>query len=127
MTTLNEIHSNSERLLQEVEIWRFTVTAYRDILCKDAFLKEFLAFKIDIAQGFVEELQAWEETGNEAKCKYAIDNAEFFFGQIQVLFDRMFADQYQEAWPEMKEELIVTDYISMDFARFVGKVGLVKA
>ena len=111
MTTLNEIHSNSDRLLQELEIWKFTVTAYRDILCKDAFLKEFLAFKMDIAQGFILELRGWEEIGNESKCKNAIDNSEFFLGQIQVLIDRVIAGQYQETWQDVEEELIFTDYI----------------
>ena len=74
-------------------------------------LKEFLAFKMDIARGFIEELQGWEETGNETKCKNAIDNAEFFLGQIQALFDRVFAGRYQEKWREMKEERIYSDHI----------------
>jgi hypothetical protein len=111
MTTANEIGVKSEYLLQQLENWKLVAAAYGDLIEKDAFLKEFLAFKMDLAQGFIEELQGWEEIGNETKCKNAIENAEFFLGQIQVLFDRVYAGQYQEKWRELEEELIFTDYI----------------
>ena len=111
MAIAHETHIRSESLLQELGMWKFTVTRYNNLFDKNAFLKEFLAFKIDMAQGCVEELQSWERMGNETKCKNAMDNAEFFLGQIQVLFDSMFADQYQETWQDMKEEPIFTDYI----------------
>jgi hypothetical protein len=111
--TTNEIHVKSEQLLQQLGNWKFTAAAYGNLFDKDAFLKEFLGFKMDIAQGFIEELQGWEEIGNETKCNNAIDNAEFFLGQIQALFDRKFADQYQETWQDVEDELIFTDYVYM--------------
>jgi hypothetical protein len=111
MTTPNEVHVKSEHLLQQLVNWKFTAAAYGDLFDKDAFLKEFLAFKMDIAQGFIVELRGWEEIGNEPKCKNAMDNSEFFLGQIQVLIDRVFADQYQETRQDMEEELAFTDYI----------------
>jgi hypothetical protein len=111
MTTANEIHVKSEHLLQQLVNWKFTAAAYGDLFDKDAFLKEFLDFKMDIAQGFIAELQGWEEIGNETKCKNAIDNSEFFLGQIQVLIDRVIAGQYQETWQDVEEELIFTDDI----------------
>jgi hypothetical protein len=111
MTTANEFYVNSEYLLQQVENWKLIAAAYGDLIEKDAVLKEFLAFKIDIARGFVEELQGWEEIGNETKCKNTIENAEFFLGQIQALFDRVIAGRYQEKWREMEEEYVSTDYI----------------
>ena len=100
MATSNEIHIQSERLLQELAICKFTVTPYNNLFDKDAFLKEFLAFKMDIVEGIIEGLYSWEKTGNKTKCKNAIDNAEFYLGQIQVLFDGTFADQYQETWQD---------------------------
>lgn len=111
MATANEIHVQSQSLLQELGIWKFTVSRNSDLFKYDSFLKEFLAFKIDMVQGFIEELDSWEKTGNEAKCKNAIGNAEFFLGQIQVLFDSMFADEYSGSSQDMEEEPIFTDYI----------------
>jgi len=111
MTTANEIRVTSEYLLQQLENWKLIAAAYSDLIEKDAFLKQFLAFKMDIARGFIEELQGWEETGNETKCKNAIDSAEFFLGQIQALFDRVIAGRYQEKWREMEEQYVPTDYI----------------
>jgi|SRR6186997_733177 hypothetical protein len=109
----NEVRIKSECLLQQLENWKLIAAAYGDLIEKDAILKEFLAFKIDIARGFIEELQGWEEAGNETKCKNAIDNAESFLGQIQALFDREFAGRYQETWREMEEEYVPTDYIQV--------------
>ena len=111
MTTANEVRIKSECLLQQLENWKLIAAAYGDLVEKDAFLKEFLAFKMNIARGFIEELQGWEEVGNETKCKNAIDNAEFFLGQIQALFDRVIAGRYQETWREMAEQYVSTDYI----------------
>lgn len=104
MTIANEIHVKSENLLKQLENWKFIAAAYSDLFDKDAFLKDFLAFKMDIVQGFIEELQGWEEIGNETKCKNSIENAEFFLGQVQVLLDRVFADQYQKTWQDIIEE-----------------------
>jgi hypothetical protein len=111
MTRANEIHVNSEYLLQQLENWKVIAAAYGDLIEKDTFLKEFLCFKMDIARGFIEELQGWEELGNETKCKNTIDSAEFFLGQIQTLFDRVLAGRYQEKWREMEEQYVSTEYI----------------
>jgi|GEM_PF-5888771 len=111
MTITNEIGIKSDYLLQELGNWKLVAIAYGDLIDKNTFLKEFLAFKMDIAQGFIEELQVWEEIGNETKCKKAIENAVFFLGQIQTLFDRVIAGRYQETWRKQEEELIFTDYI----------------
>ena len=113
MTTPNEIHVKSEHLFWQLGNWKFIVAASSDLFHKDAFLKDFLAFKMDIAQGFIEELESWEEIRNETKCKNAIDNAEFFLEQIQVLIDRVIADQYQEPWQDMEEERTLTDDIQV--------------
>ena len=51
----NEVRIKSECLLQQLENWNLIAAAYGDLIEKDAFLKEFLAFKIDIARGFIEE------------------------------------------------------------------------
>jgi hypothetical protein len=77
---------------------------------------------MNMAQGFIEELQAWEETGNETKCKNAIDNSEFFLGQIQVLIDRVFADQYQETWQEMEEARNFTFHIRVPGIEFPPQI-----
>lgn len=111
MATSNEIRIKSECLLQELEIWRFTVTPHSKLFDKDAFLRDFLAFKIDIAQGFIEESYKWEKSGNETKRKSVIDHAEMYLGQIQDLFDKMFADQDQENWQDMEEEVSFPDLI----------------
>ena len=110
MATANEIHKKSECLLQEIGVWKSTIAAYTGLFGKDAVTKEFIAFKIDIAEGLIEEYYSWEKLGNESKCKYALDNAEFFLGQIQVLFDSMFIDEHQETRQEIKEVSLAIFY-----------------
>jgi hypothetical protein len=66
---------------------------------------------VDIAQGYIEESQSWEKSGNETKCNNAIDNAELFMEQIQMLFNSMFVDQDQGTWQDMEEETVFPDYI----------------
>ena len=112
MTLINSIHIKSENLRQRLEEWKCIVSANRDVLNKNPFLKEFLAFKMDIAQGYVEELQFWEEVGNQSKCRDAIENAQFFLGQIQVLIDRMLSNQQDEVLDDSHKELSVTIRVS---------------
>jgi hypothetical protein len=66
---------------------------------------------MDIVQGWIEELQGWEEIGNEPKCKDAIKHAESILQQIQVIFDGMLAGQYQKTWPDVKAERNLTRHI----------------
>jgi hypothetical protein len=113
MVTTNDFRIESERLFQELGTWRSTVTSHRDLFDKNAFLKDFLGFKMDIVQGWIEELQVWEETGNDTKCKNAIENADSILRQIQVMFDNMLADQPQETWQDMKRERCSTGSISV--------------
>lgn len=111
MATTNDFHIQSEHLFQELGTWRSTVTSHRELFDKNAFLKDFLGFKMDIVQGWIEELRGWEETGNDTKCKNAIENAESILRQIQVMFDGMSADQPQETWQDMEEERTSADHI----------------
>jgi hypothetical protein len=97
MTIINGIHIESENLLQELEGLKFFADSNRDALNKNPVLVEFVAFKMDIAQGFIEELQIWETLENQSKCDYVIENAQFFLEQIQVLMDRTLNQQYEEA------------------------------
>jgi hypothetical protein len=112
MTIINSVHFKSENLLQQLEGWKCIVSANRDVLSKDPFLEEFLAFKMDIAQGYLEELQFWEEVGNQNKCQDAIKNTLFFLGQIQVIIDRMLSDQQDEVLNDSQKELNVTIRVS---------------
>lgn len=111
MATTNEVRIKSESLLQELGIWRSIIIPSSNLFDKDLFLRDFLAFKIDIAQGFIEESYKWEKSGNETKRKNAVDNAEVYLGQIQVLFDGMFIDQ--GTWPDSGEERNSSYYIDV--------------
>ena len=102
MATTNDFRIESERLFGELGTWRSAVISHRDLFDKNAFLKDFLGFKMDIVQGWIEELQSWEEAGNDTKCKNAIEHAESILRQIQVIFDDTLADQHQETWQEME-------------------------
>lgn len=112
MTTINGIHSKSENLLQQVEEWKCFASANRDVLNKNPFMEEFLAFKLDIAQGYIEELQFWEEVANQSKCHDAIENAQFFLGQIKVLIDRIICDQHEKELLDSQNELSFTLRVS---------------
>ena len=111
MATTNDVRMKSEQLLQEVGIWRQFVASPHDQFTKDPMLKDFFSFKVDIAQGYIEESQSWEKSGNETKCRNAIDNAELFIEQIQMLFNSMFVDQDQGTWQDMEEERNSPDYV----------------
>lgn len=111
MPGVNEFHIESERLFQELGTWRATVTSHRNLFDKNEVLKDFPGLKMDIVHSLIEELQRWEEAGNDTKCKNAIGNAESILRQIQVLFDDTLADQHQETCQDMKEVSIFTDRI----------------
>ncbi len=98
MTIINGMHSKSENLLQQLEGWKCIASANRGVLTKNPFLEEFLAFKLDIVQGYIEELQLWEEVANHSKCHDVIEDAQFFLGQIKVLIDRMIYDEQEEVF-----------------------------
>jgi hypothetical protein len=58
MAKAHEMCIKNECLLQELGIWKFTVTGRSNLFDKNAFLKEFLGFKMDIAEGFIEEFHS---------------------------------------------------------------------
>ena len=111
MAAANEVHIRSEILLQQLGGCKFIAEANRDELNKDPLLKELIAFKMEIAQGFIEELQGWEVLGNQSKCQYASENAQFFLGQIQVIMDRMLDDLCEKAWLDFQKELRFGIYV----------------
>jgi hypothetical protein len=112
MTKINDVHSSSESLLQQLEGWKCIASAQRDILNQNPFLEEFLAFKLDIAQGYIEELQFWEEVANQSKCQNAIENTQFFLGQVKVLMDRVICGQQKEVLIDSQNELSFTIRVS---------------
>lgn len=112
MTVNNDNHSKSEDLLQQLEGWICIASANRHILNKNPFLEEFLAFKLEIAQGYIEELKFWEEVTNRSKCQDAFENAQFFLGQIKVLIDRMICNQHEEVLIDSQNELRFTIRVS---------------
>ena len=112
MTMFSSVSNKSENLLQQLEGWKSIASANRNVLNKNPFLEEFLAFKMEIAQGYIDELIFWEEVENQSKCHDAIDNARFFLGQIQVLIDRMLKDPCEEVFLDPETEISVTLRIS---------------
>lgn len=113
MTTINDVHSSSESLLQQLEGWKCIASANRDILInQNPFLVEFLAFKLDIAQGYIEELHFWEEVANQSKCQNAIENTQFFLGQVKVLMDRVICEQQKKVLIDSQNELSFTIRVS---------------
>ena len=113
MAVSNGIRNKSENLLRQLGGCKFIVDINRDALNKDPFFKEFLAFKIDVAQGYIAELQIYERLGDQSKCKSAIENAQFFLVQIQDFIDRMLDEQCEEAWENFQKELKFTNHVSI--------------
>jgi|WetSurMetagenome_2_1015567.scaffolds.fasta_scaffold259766_1 hypothetical protein len=111
MTTINNIRIESENLLQTLEGLKFFADANSDALNKNPVFLEFVAFKMDIARGFIEELQIWETLENQSKCDYAIENARFFLEQIQVLMDRMLNQQYEEVLLCLQKQPRLNNYV----------------
>jgi hypothetical protein len=101
----NAIPIKSEQLLQQLRGLKFIVDGSRDVLNKNLTSKEFLAFKIDIANNLIEELQLWENLGNASKCNSVFDDARFFVEQAWGLMNRMLDEQCEEAWLEFQREL----------------------
>ena len=111
MTTMHDIHLESEKLLQQMDGLKFSAGANLDVINKDPFMVEFLSFKMEIAQGFIEELQFWEECENQSKCKYAIENTKFFLGQIQVLIDHLLREHHEEVVIDSQNEVRVSIHV----------------
>jgi len=110
MSTCNDFRTKSENLLQQLRGLKFIMDANRGILNRNPVSNEFLNFKVDIAQNFIEELQLWEELGNQSKCNVVFDNAQFFLEQSQVLMDRMLDDYCKNAWLDFQKELTFTNH-----------------
>lgn len=111
MAVIDEANTKSAQLLQQLRGLKFLADTNRDGLNKDPFFVEFLGFKMDMAQSFIEELQNWEELGNQRKCKNIIDDALFFLGEINALIDRKLDEQCEEAWLDYQRELGFTDSV----------------
>jgi hypothetical protein len=111
MTLIDEAHTKSTQLLQQLRGLKFLVDTNKDKLNQDPFFVEFLGFKMDMAQSFIEELQNWEELGNQRKCKDTLDAALFFLGEITVLIDRKFDEHCEEVWFDYQRELGSTDSV----------------
>jgi hypothetical protein len=107
MTTSNSITNESESLVRQLRDWKSFVEANRDIVKKDSFLSEFIGFKMDIAQNLIEELQCWEEIGNQSKCEHVSGDIQLFLGQIQVLIERAFSDAREQALPGPDREPVL--------------------
>lgn len=120
MTISNNIHTKSELLLQQLRGLKFIVDANKEVLNKNPVSREFIGFKMDIAQNFIEELQLWEKLGNPSKCSDVLDNAQFFIQQAQVLVDRILDDHCNEAWLDYQRTLRFTNHISTTFEYVLG-------
>ena len=111
MALIDEAHTKSTQLLQQLRGLKFLADTNRDELNQDPFFVEFLGFKMDMAQSFIEELQSWEALGNQRKCKDTIDGALFFIGEINALIDRKFDEHCEEVWLDYQRELGFTDAV----------------
>jgi|WetSurMetagenome_2_1015567.scaffolds.fasta_scaffold939286_1 hypothetical protein len=115
MAMRNGIHNASDNLIQLLAGLRYMVDANKDILADRPVSNEFLGFKIDIAQNFIDELQLWEDVGNQSKCNEVIENARFFIEQAQVLLDRILDEQCEQAWLDFQRELRFTSHDSTNY------------
>jgi len=120
MIRSNAVPIKSEQLLQQLRGLKFIVDGSRDVLNQNLVLKEFLAFKIDIANNLIEELQLWEKLGTVSKCNSVFDDALFFLEQAWVLMDRMLDEQCEEAWLNFQRELRFANYASINHKYVLG-------
>jgi len=111
MALIVDAHAESTQLLQQLRGLKFLVDTNRDEINKDPFFEDFLGFKMDIAQSFIEELRSWEELGNQRKCKDTLDDALFFLGEVNVLIDRKFNEHCEKVWLDYQGELGAPDAV----------------
>jgi hypothetical protein len=113
MATINNVHVNSETLIQQLGDLKFIVETNKDVLTQNLVAYEFLGFKVDIANNLIEELLLWEEIGNQSKCISLFNDAQFFLEQVNFLVDRMFEELCAKAWLDSQRELQFVEYITI--------------
>ncbi len=116
MTFIGGIHNESNQLVQQLAGLRYIVDSHLNLLDADPFSKDFLSFKLDLAQSFVDELQVWKTLGNQSKCDAAVKNANFFLEQTQALLDRILNEYCEKAWLDSQRELAFTSPVFAYYA-----------
>ena len=120
MALINDVRNESDRLIQQLAGLQYIIETNRDGMNKYFVTLEFLAFKMDVAQSFIEELQSWEMLGNQGKCDSAMDGAQFFLEQARVLLDRVLDEQCEDAWLDSQRELRFSSYASSKYEYVLG-------
>ena len=90
---------------------KFLAETNRGEINQDTFFEDFLGFKMDMAKSFIEELQNWEELGNQSKCRDTPADALFFLGKINVLIDHKFDEHCEKVWLDYQGELGAPDAV----------------
>jgi hypothetical protein len=89
MASNTSIEFEGEILVMQLESYKLAAHAFRDLIDHNLIEKELLSFKVEIAQGYIDQLEVYEELGDQIKCGYAIDNANHFLEQIKVMLEKI--------------------------------------
>jgi hypothetical protein len=115
MALMNTINNKSDQLIQQLGGLRYPVDINHCMLNQSPISKEFLIFKLEIAQSLVEELQSWETLGNQSKCDSLMESVQVFLDQAQVLLDMILDKHCEQAWLDSLQELKFTHYASINY------------
>jgi hypothetical protein len=115
MALMNNISNESDKLVQQLAGLLYLVDINQSILNQNPISKEFLVFKLEIAQSLVEESQIWGTLGNQIKRDSLMKNAQFFLDQAQVLLDLILDRHCKQAWLDFLKELKFSPYASINY------------
>ncbi len=116
MTFMDGRHTESDKLIQQLAGLEYIVDSNSNILNQDPFARDFLAFKMEVAQSFIEESQLWRTMGNQRKCDAAVQNANIFLEQTQTLLDGILNEYCEKAWLDFQRELAFTSPVFTYYA-----------
>ena len=89
MVSNTSIEFEAEILAMQLDSYKLAADAFRDLVDYNMIEKELLSFRVDIAQGYIDQLKAYGKLGDQRNCGSAIINANYFLEQIKVSLEKI--------------------------------------
>jgi hypothetical protein len=87
MITPNPI--DKERVALKLDTFRLIVESNIELLENGPLLKEQLNLEMQMAQGYLNELDFWEKHGDQIKYDYALESAQTILKIVHGLIDQL--------------------------------------
>ena len=87
MVTPNPIER--ERIALKLDTFRFVAEAHIELLQNDPLLREQLNLRMQIVQGYLKELDHWENWGNQVSYNSALDSAKSALMRVKDVIDQI--------------------------------------